>query len=245
MSIARLGLRLAMLEALAPTQVSGAAGWPTLAKSRYHDSRFNPIDIQSRHPEVIFSLESADGDAASTQNGGLPIDEVIEIVFALYVFVEERDEAGDLTGEFVTAESDHDAEDMLDTLEDQIRYTLINDKGVRRFAPRFALKVHSEPYRDSETGMKFSCRALKVVSQLANASPDDLADFISGLPIGERRDRGERALVQIFATRAFVDRAPAPLDAIDDVLVVQTAPRSAEPDVETRRIRFNAFGLPI
>lgn len=244
MSLVRMALRLAMLEALAPHQTDTPA-WPTIAKSRFHDSRFDPIDVQSRHPEVVMSVEVAQGQSASAQNAGHPQVHTVEIVFELTVFVEERDEVGSLTGEIVVAESDHDAEDMLDILEEQILYALENNAWVRRFAPRFLTALHSEPFRDDETGVKFANRSLKITAELANDIGSNLTAFLADLPAGERRDRGQRALDAVAASRAVVDGAPLLLEATDDELVVQTTPPSTEPDEQTRRIRFNAFGLPL
>lgn len=244
MSLVRMGLRLAMLEALAPHQTSPTPAWPTIAKSRFHDSRFDPLDVQARHPEVVFSVEVASGVSDSQQNAGSPATSTAEIVFALSVFVEERDDAGDLTGEFVTAESDHDAEDMLDLLEEQILYALENNAWVRKFAPRFLTNLHSEPYRDAETGVKFANRAAKITVELANGYEPMLPSFLATLPDGERADRGFRALEAMTASRAVVNGEPLAFEGSDDTLVAQTAPPSAEPDEASRRVKFNAFGLP-
>lgn len=244
MSLVRMALRLAMLEALAPHQTEPPA-WPTIARSRFHDSRLDPVDIQSRHPEVVMSIEVAEGKSASDQNAGRPQVHVVEIVFSMTMFIEERSETGELTGEILVAESDHDAEDLLDTLEEQILYTLENNAWVRRFAPRFLTALHAEPFRDDETGVKFANRALKITAELAASAEPDLSAFLATLPEGERQDRGTRALEAMAATYAVVDGSPLPLEATDDVLVVQTAPASAEPDETSRRVRFNAYGLPL
>ena len=243
-SLAKIGLRLAMLEALAPHQTVPGLGYPTLARDRYHDSRFDPIDVKSRQPEVVISVEVTGGKSASDQNAGHPATTVVEIVFALTIFVEELAEDEQPTGEMLVAFSDADAEDKLDTLEWQILYALTNNPWVRKFAPRFLSEMHSEPYRDAETGLKFANRSVKIEAELAAGGDALLPAFLATLPAGERRDRGQQALDAMAQTLAFVDGDPLAFEGTDDTLIAQTVPPTPEPDATSRRIRFNAFGLP-
>ena len=202
MSLATLGLRLALLDAL----VKSSGEQPTAAGRNVFDSRIGEINPAATGyaPAIVFSIEQVEGDSQSSQNGARPMQPVAAIVFALHVFV-----AGD-EGEAsaVIPETDVEAEDLLDVLAAQIELALEHAPWVRRFAPRRIVAFSREPHREPDTGERFAVHALTTRMEIVDDGATPLRAFaaLGATELGADIHRRAVAALALFdATAALVD----------------------------------------
>ena len=234
MSLASLGLRLAILNAFAP---EGATVWPTLAGDAYHDSLLDPLSIREMHPQVVFMVDEVNGEAPGGQNGGRRLQPRATLTFILTIYVKAENEAGQAG--FVAVETDHEAADMLDILSDQIRLVLLNDPAVNAFAPRLFTSFHTENFED-EAGVKYARRALTIGCTLLEDAHPALASLVAALPAGERKTRGQAALNALAQTRAIVEGNPPPLVVENSILAVRRQDGTVPPEGDTtNQIEFS------
>ena len=227
MSLASLGLRLAILNAFAP---EGATTFPTLAGNAYHDSLLDPLSITHLHPQVVFMVEEVNGQAPGPQNSGRRLQPKATLIFILtiYVRMEGEGEEG-----FVAVQTDHQAADMLDILTDQIRLVLLENQTVSRFASRLFTTFHTENFED-EAGVKYARRALTIGCDLVEDATAPLTALVAALPTGERKARGQAALAALAQTTALLEGAPPPPLVVENsILEVFRQDGTTPPDGDT------------
>lgn len=236
MSLASLGLRLAILDAL--TMRAGPA-WATIAEDRIHDSRLGELrpEIDGYAPAVVVSVENRKGDSFSGQNGRGALGVNADIVFALHVLINAEVDLSDPGGppqvetQTTIAQSDVEAEDLLDTLEAQILAALEASGWIGRFAARWLTALEAEPYR-SEDGERYAVRALKISATLVEDAAAALAAFAArtATPAGLAA-RATTALSRLATTTAVINGDVLALEGVDAKFVKDTAP-APTPDAE-------------
>lgn len=168
MSLSRLALRLATIEALRPTAaVLGEedATFPTIAGTQVLDSRLDPIEDfapATKQPIIAVYTEHDDGKAEQMR-GGPTFVSTIDLVFEMSVVVKVA--ADGAPGQFVVADPETDAEleSALDLLEAQIRFILFFGPTGQIWRNVSHRKVHnprSVPHRSSEEGVRLAKRTM-------------------------------------------------------------------------------------
>jgi hypothetical protein len=184
-SLARTALRIAAVEALAPT---GAAAWPTIAEGRVFDSRLTPVDWTGgeRAPCIAVYTEHDNRDPA--QGYGPPWKRTIELRVELMVLQAVKAEHGDgyVIGSPLT---DAETEADLDLLEEEALFALtMGPSGalLRRFFGNLVGDVQSVPERDAEDGVRLATRGLRLKYLVPETCP---RIEISGSPPAAGLDR--------------------------------------------------------
>lgn len=181
MSLSRLALRLATVEALRPAALVGvtAATWPTIAGPRVYDSRLDPMNDLApgeRRPSISVYCELDNADPSGGGAGGPPYTRLIDVVFETSVTGLGADPANPSaapTPDFLS--NDPQAEAALDLLDYQIRFALhYAPSGViwRQLTGRRVLDIESLPHRSSEEGIRLCVRSLRMRVRVADDCPD-------------------------------------------------------------------------
>lgn len=166
MSLARLALRLATLDALAPVALLTTGGpWPTLARKYVFDSRLDPIeDLKGNQPQQVLCVYTEhDAAKAGQQRGGPPFFKTVDLTFELSTAIKVASESD--PDVFVVGEPETDAEleASLDLLEAQIAFTLLySPRGViwRKITGSRVHSPTSTPHRTSEEGVRLARRVV-------------------------------------------------------------------------------------
>lgn len=170
MSLARLALRLATIEALRPTSsIAGNGPWPTLAGIRVFDSRLDPIeDLGDLGPgedcPVVCVYTNEDEGKAAQARGGPPFFDTVDLEFEISIVVKVPSDADPtvyVVGEPLT---DPELEASLDFLEAQIRFVLLygpTGEIWRHISKSRVHAPHSAPHRSSEEGARLAKRTMK------------------------------------------------------------------------------------
>lgn len=227
------GLRVALLAAL--TQQAGGV-YATIAGPRIYDSRPGELDPETEgyQPSVVMSVEARKGETQSSQNGGAPHVHVADVVFALHIFsrADVAVDGGGLEPGVVIAETDVEAEDLLDILEAQVKYAAENSAVVDRFVARWSTAFEVEPYRD-DAGIRYATRALKISCELVQESLGNLS-WLAARPglAGDLAARLATATTHLTAAAAVVDGSAYPLEGVE-ALLVKDRPLPPVPDADT------------
>jgi hypothetical protein len=166
MSLARTALRLATMEALAPTVcLNGAAPWPTLAGKHVFDSRLDPLEDLNPHESlpVVCVYTDHEEDYAGQKKGGPPFRQVVDLVFEISVVARVPSDADPQVFELAYPETDAEMEASLDLLEAQIKFVLLYHPGGKIWQDVTGRKVtdpRSVPHRSSEEGVRLARRTV-------------------------------------------------------------------------------------
>lgn len=212
MSLAIMAVRLAVSAALAPyvaPETFEAATWPTLARERVFDSRFDLLDGRGgeRTPLIVFAVEAVEGNAFSGQDGASArnrgFDAAARLVLSAQVTSRQTFETE--SGEEFDAEAadllDQELADMLAVLQEQAWATLQADPLFRKVTLRVT-KLDAEPYPASETGEKLAVLANSYYVEPLSDGEKALGIIRDGLPSTSAvRARAVLALDRMQATR--------------------------------------------
>ena len=251
--LSRLALRLAAVEALAPTAALTTGLWPTVAAGRVFDSRQTPLDglvDEEARPLIVVYTEGAEarpfGDG-KTRPDHIVCDLVVELMLIVKGAVELQRPDGTVVTEGAVGtpimERQHEA--LLDLLEAQVTRRLRGEVDVDTDTLRFRAvakeigAITSVPQRDetrterlAARTLVFSCRipadAWPAQGALAGVArlPEPLASVYAGLPAGS----SARAAAGLVAG-LLADVAPKiPLLGIDLDAALERA-AGADPDV--------------
>lgn len=223
MSLGRLALRLATIDALRPHAAQtadppGSVPWPTLAKHRVFGSMAAPIDdlvAEERAPVIVVYTEE---DAGKTLGGSGAIPHQVALVFEISLV--QRGQDPDNPDEYVVGEpaTDEEAEAELDLLEAQIKYVLLDGGPTgrlwRTLTGRQVASIESMPQRTAEEAVRLASRKVTWAVSL----PPDCYDFAA------------------IAGPAGLDRLPEPLrsvakglPAVSEVLRIASAIATGAP----------------
>ena len=190
--LAAAALRLAVIEALAPTAaIASGAGFPTLAQHRVYDSRaISSADLEAGAaftPSLSVYTEDVRiarrGDNATSAIGFARADLVIIAELAEVA----RDENGaEIIGEDgslatdAVINGDAGMQLVLEALTAQVRAVLVRHPsggGLRRIM-KAAPEIRIEPFRLPQFGVRFARNVMTVTVEIA----DDRFDDAAGLP---------------------------------------------------------------
>lgn len=165
MSLMRLGLRVATLEALRPTSALPNGPFPTSAGALVFDSLEGPInDIDPAERKVTISVYTEEDNADPAQKaGGPPFKCTVTILFEIGVAQVGNDAQGAFVG---TPATDAEAEAMLDLVSAQILFVLCRGPTGRYWRQNFTARritdIDSLPHRSSEEGVRLARRAMRM-----------------------------------------------------------------------------------
>jgi hypothetical protein len=184
MSLARLALRLAALEALRPSATTASGPWPTIAGGNVFDSSIDPLSAATTPAEYETALDRLDNNPVVTvyteeddlhpYSQKYPADEfVVTLVVELMIAargVVQIDQGPDKppieVGALESPITDRQHEALLDMLDSQVRFVL----EPRRHAPSAAAfcaiametrMVHSDPQRSHDRAVRLASRTVK------------------------------------------------------------------------------------
>lgn len=189
MTLSRTALRLATMEAIAPSAsvVGDAETWPTLATRYVFDSRLDPIaDLkpEEKRPVAVIYTDDDNGDPAE-KAGGPPFKRIAELLIELSVVASVTEDGN--TYAPGTPESDAELEASLDLFEAQVRFVLFygpTGRLWRQLTGRRVTDIHSVPKRTSEEGIRLALRTLRMKVTI----PDDVYDPAPATtPVGNDR----------------------------------------------------------
>ncbi len=167
MSLSRLALRLATIEALAPTALvlGGEGTWPTVAGKRVFDSRQPPIeDLNPQEAGPVVCVYTDDDDAKAGQSrGGPPFLTTIDLVFELSVPLAIANDADPNTFVLADPQTDPQLEAGLDFLGAQIAFGLLYAPAGKIWRDVCGQRVQnprSTIHRTSEEGVRLARRTL-------------------------------------------------------------------------------------
>lgn len=244
MSLSRLALRLATVEALAPfSQYEAAAPqWPTLAEGRVLDSEIGPLDYSlaaERRPLIAVYTDDSKRDGNGTAPDVLGDGEEIVTLGVEIVVPAVVEQDG--VAAVLPVPTDSAAEAWLDLAEAQVAAALDRARYSGVMVPLAAAfrKTLSQPQRDPDLGTRLSARRLEFDCKI-KSSPTVLefaadADLLDRLPeplrsVVKRLVPGSpgRALAEGIATALVAPQPFAALEAIR-LAVNLTRPAGATP----------------
>jgi len=166
MSLARLALRLATIEALRPTAaVRIKNNFPTIAGTHVLDSRIDPIDdfrADEARPIIAVYTEN-DSAIAGQKRGGAPYFLTVDLCFELSVVVKIAREADPSVFDVMLPQTDAELEASLDLMAAQIGFVLnYGPTGLiwRNVSKSRIHEPHSMVHRTSEEGIRLANRTL-------------------------------------------------------------------------------------
>jgi hypothetical protein len=205
MTLARTALRLAVIEALSPFAMQGAADpdWPTFAAGRVLDSTIEIDDgasAERREPRVAVFVDEAKTEALGSAQDVLTLGDGRErATLAFEVMVPAVVRHNDEIWLAPAAGTDAMAEGFLDMIEEQIRQR-INDARLSKPLCDVLVRVDevtSNPWRDADLDLRLSARRVEfscVIRQGGRwpppsetglaALPSPLREVAQGLPAG-------------------------------------------------------------
>lgn len=166
MSLARLALRLATVDALAPAALLTSNGpWPTLAGKHVYDSRIDPIeDLKPDAPQLAVAVYTEyDKGKGGQARGGPPFLQTVDLTFEISVIVKVASEADPAVFVVGEPETDAELEASIDLLEAQIRFALLYAPAGETWRQITKSRVHdpgSLPHRTSEEGARLAKRTV-------------------------------------------------------------------------------------
>lgn len=189
MSLARLALRLASVEVLAPYAQVVAADpvWPTYAAGRVFDSQITASALTEAEAKTPLIVVYTDEDKTKAQGTApdvtLPGDgeTVVTLAFEIHVpFALSGDEIAPF------GPSDSLAEAILDMIEEQILQRLADARTAALLASVLIAieSVESQPWRDADTDIRLSARRLELACRIRESErwPAAGADGLLRLP---------------------------------------------------------------
>lgn len=242
MSLGRTALRLAVIEALAPFAMHGAASpaWPTFAADRVIDSQIEveaKTEAEARMPLVAVFVDEAKTEArGSAQDVTFAGDGREKVTLAFEIMVPGVVRQDDAAFVVPAAGTDAMAEAFLDMIEEQIRER-ISDARTKKPLCDVLLAIEeigSNPWRDADLDIRLSARRVEfsclirqggrwpaLAATGLEALPSPLREVALALPDGSY---GAKVCRTIAA--ALGDRAVFP--ALAEIRLAARLARSAE-----------------
>jgi len=259
--LARLGLRLAAIESLAPV---GAASWPTVAGNRVYDSRIDPVDtarseqeyadalaLLAGRPLVTVYTEDQDNSRQGTEVAAADLCHV-HLVFELMIAeIGQVTIAGpdgqDRVIEILEAgAADRRREAIIDLLEAQIRRVMDLRNRMAPLVELFVMElksIASDPQRDTNRAGRLALRTLRYHLRIRqdawgndNSLPRPLADLFAALPDGSAKD-----VIALVADN-IGNGAPAPLEG--GIRIFSTLSRDASVQPSNEDLAHATFSDP-
>lgn len=180
MSLARLALRLAAVEALCPSALATSGPWPTLAGANVYDSRIDLIEgdadrLDELEGSPIVIVYTEDDELAPYGEAKYPAQEqivhlAVQILIAAKGAVEVENASGqtETFGAVVAPVTDRQHEALLDMLESMVRRVLGKRTGEdmppsARIYDRVAMEVRhidSVPQRSADRATRYAARTV-------------------------------------------------------------------------------------
>lgn len=239
-SISTTALRLAAIEALAPTDLilAGATtGWPTVLGPRIFDSGATTHDRVPSNPGDLIAAVYTDemrGDPRGEEYGYAPQDLIVDLVFDLEIPILGED------GSLLVALADADASAKLELAAAQIRRVLARSPLlVPRLVKSFG-RIEARWTRDPDLGVRLARLTLRIPCAIDD---DDWEEATDGLPSPASlvaaampaASYGAGILAQIAA--AWTDPAELPRLAEIRLGLAVGAEAEAPSDVEAAAVR--------
>lgn len=228
MSLSRLALRLATMEALCPSAAhAGSVLWPTLAGRYIYDSRIDPFDddaeFDRRLVAAVYTEE--DNSDSAQKSGGPPYRVLVDLVIEMSVIVGSNDSGQTEIG---IPQTDAEMEALIDLFEGQVKFVLhYGQTGAiwRALTGRRILDIRSLPHRTSEDGVRLAMRTLRmkvvVPDDCFDAAPSAAPEGLDRLPQPLRTVVSQlsetsygAALAEMLAPAAPVMPVATPLSAV-------------------------------
>ncbi len=187
MSMSRLALRLAAVEALNPYAALVAGPWPTLAGREVTDTPIDPVedaegvsDLLGRIEDgrsALVSVYTEEFTAEPYQPATFPPEQaIVTLVFELMIAtrsvlrVVAADGSEATLGDVVAAVTDRQREATLDVLESQIVQALVRGPtgGLFRRTGMEVHRLHSVPQRGDDKTLRLAARTLKLTVKVKN-----------------------------------------------------------------------------
>ena len=243
MSLSRTALRLATMEALAPSAavLANTGPWPTLATKYVYDSAIDPIeDLQptERRPIAVIYTEDDAGEGGQ-KAGGPPFKRIVDLVIELSVAVMLPDGDVFVAGLPIT---DGELESSLDLFEGQVLFALmIGPTGMlwRSLTARRVSETHSVPKRTGEEGIRLAMRTLRLKTQI----PDDVYPAApESAPVGnDALPEPLKTVIAALAAGSYGMPVMTPLNTV--TLDLQPGSASAPHDAAKPQINATADDL--
>ena len=255
MSLARLALRAAAIEALCPWSAIQGGPSPTIAGPRVYDSRQQPIDgLSELETKPILIVYTEDDTSTPYEGGRKNSDEqivqlVVEVMIAARgaVEVDNPDGTKGTIGTLVSPISDPQQEALLDLLEAAARRLLDTRNQAPSSAALLAVAmeirhIESQPQRADDKATRLAARTLKIQFKI---KPDVWPKApVLPVPIGlDALPEPLRSVAQVFDPASDggilcasiaqmvpgAPPAPTPLEGIGIVTDVDRDPANAFP----------------
>lgn len=179
MSLSRLALRLAVIEALSPHALQAAANpvWPTAAEGRVLDSQMTPETFAEQAAQRL-PVVAVFTDEAKTEGFGTARDATIDgnerVTLAIEIMVPAAF-GKDQDGAYIVPAVALDAltEATLDMLEEQIRERLNEARRSKPLCDILQLigEIESKPWRDADLDTRLSARRVEFDCEIAARGP--------------------------------------------------------------------------
>jgi hypothetical protein len=183
MGLNRTALRLATVMCLA----NGFVGpFPTMAKGRVFDSRFDPlqvVDLTEVIPIITVCTDNTQGESLSRNNGGPPFEDTCTLV--LEVSIGMAGEMEDSDERFIgLPQTEPELEAMLDLFERQIKVALVHPTNpwsieFQRHARRIT-DWNSERFVEAEGNIRLAARKMSATVML---QLEELTDVVTTTPL--------------------------------------------------------------
>lgn len=203
MSLSRLALRLAAIEALRPTAALATDGpWPTIAAHHVYDAKIDQIDDLALGARAPVIAVYTDDTQSISRHEGPPFEVEVDLCFELSVaqMLEDPDDPDNyVPGIPVT---DAESEASLDLMESSIRFALMyGPTGVlfRRVSGNRIKSISAKPARSAEEAVRLAMRSITMRVQIdddcfdlspaaalagVDALPEPLRSVVNALPAG-------------------------------------------------------------
>ena len=186
MSLSRLALRLAAVEALRPYPAIASGAWPTLAGREVSDTPIDPIEavedynalMEQIEGKPVVSVYTEEFSAEPYQPAAFPPEQaIVTLVFEMMIatrgaLVVQGADPNDVRtfGTVEAAITDRQREGLLDLLESQIGWVLAKGPtgALFRSIMMGVHRVHSVPQRGDDKTLRLAARTLKLTVKVKN-----------------------------------------------------------------------------
>lgn len=187
MSLSRLALRLATVEALCPFAAQASGAFPTLAGREVSDTPIDPIESVELYDalmariegKAVVSVYTEEFAAEPYEPATFPAEQaivtlVVETMIATRgtLVVQGADGASRTFGTVEAAITDRTREAMLDVLEAQVEWVLSRGSTGELFRRVLmeARRLHSVPQRSDEKTIRLAARTWKLTCKVRNTA---------------------------------------------------------------------------
>lgn len=169
MSLERTAFRLAVVMALSNGMQEP---WPTMARGRVFDSRFDPrqiTDLEEVMPIITVCTDDDNGDSLSDNNGGPPFGHSsCQLVIETSIGVLAKDDDNNDIG--AVPETEPELAALLDLMERQIKRALADPLNVwtehLNKTHRGLMDWKSTPFKESDSNVRMAARRMIVSARL-------------------------------------------------------------------------------